>query len=64
MTRHPSPEVSQRVRTTADPIMVQMRRLLGSVDGVLSLGQGACSMLLYQHLDNSYTALAVTCLFL
>ncbi len=38
--RYPSPEVSQRVRTTADPIMVQMRRLVGSVDGVLSLGQG------------------------
>ena len=45
MTRHPSPEVSQRVRTTTDPIMVQMRRLLGSVDDVLSLGQGASSML-------------------
>ncbi|KAK9918752.1 hypothetical protein WJX75_006606 [Coccomyxa subellipsoidea] len=39
--RSRSPEVSKRVRSTDDPVMVQARRLIGGVQGVASLAQGA-----------------------
>ena len=33
-------QVSKRVRSTDDPVMVQARRLIGGVQGVASLAQG------------------------
>ena len=35
-------QVSKRIRSTDDPIMVQSIRMVGDAKDVLSLGQGSC----------------------